>query len=64
MPKLYEYLGIVLYFYAREHLPIHAKKRKEAEKFVKAYYKEITEKWQAFFVLKTEISPERISQKL
>lgn len=100
MPKLYEYLGIVFYFYAREHLPIHvhakfeayetifeliyeagnlieiqqrssgsgpplpAKKRKEAEKFVKAYHKEITDKWQAFFVLKTELSPERITQKL
>lgn len=23
MPKLYEYLGIVFYFYANEHLPIH-----------------------------------------
>jgi len=100
MPKLYEYLGIVFYFYAREHLPIHvyakfedyeikseliyeggnlieiqqrssgsglplpAKKRKEAEKFVKAYHKEITDKWQAFFALKIELSPERITQKL
>jgi hypothetical protein len=23
MPKLYEYAGIVFYFYANEHLPIH-----------------------------------------
>ena len=23
MPKLYEYFGIVFYFYASEHLPIH-----------------------------------------
>lgn len=23
MPKLYEYAGIVFYFYAHEHLPIH-----------------------------------------
>ena len=23
MPKLYEYFGIVFYFYANEHLPIH-----------------------------------------
>jgi hypothetical protein len=100
MPKLYEYLGIVFYFYANEHLPIHvhakyencetifeliyengelvdvqqrpsgsgpplpAKKRKEAEKFVRAYYKEITEKWQTFFILKTEITAERIIRKL
>jgi len=23
MPKLYEYLGIIIYFYSNEHLPIH-----------------------------------------
>jgi hypothetical protein len=23
MPKLYEYFGLVIYFYAREHLPVH-----------------------------------------
>ena len=23
MPKIYEYLGIVLYFYSNEHEPIH-----------------------------------------
>lgn len=23
MPKLYEYLGLVIYFYSREHEPIH-----------------------------------------
>lgn len=79
MPKLYEYFGIVFYFYASEHLPIHvhakfenyetifeliyengeltdvnqrssssgpllpAKKCKQAETFVRAYHKEITE---------------------
>ena len=100
MPKLYEYFGIVFYFYASEHLPIHvhakfehyetifeliyengeltavqqrssgsgpplpAKKRKQAETFVRAYHKEITEKWQTFFILKTEISAERITRKL
>ncbi len=100
MPKLYEYFGIIFYFYANEHLPIHvhakyessetifeliyenselievkqrlsvtgpplpAKKRREAEKFVRAYYKEITEKWQAFFILKTELSAERITRRL
>ena len=100
MPKLYEYLGIVFYFHAREHLPIHVhakyekyetiseliyengelvdvqerasgsgpplpvRKRKEAETFVRAYHKEITEKWQTFFILKTEITPERITRKL
>jgi hypothetical protein len=28
MPKIYEYLGIVLYFYSREHEPIHIHARK------------------------------------
>ncbi|AQG79346.1 DUF4160 domain-containing protein [Spirosoma montaniterrae] len=41
-----------------------AKKRKEAEKFVRAYYDKITEKWEAFFILKKEITAERITQKL
>ena len=100
MPKLYEYFGIVFYFYAHEHLPIHVhakyenyetifeliyengelidvqqrssaggpnlpvKKRREAEIFVKAYHREITEKWQTFFILKTDVTAERITRKL
>lgn len=28
MPKLYEYLGIVIFFYANEHKPIHVHARK------------------------------------
>ena len=28
MPKIYEYFGIVFYFYANEHLPIHVHARK------------------------------------
>ncbi len=27
MPKIYEYLGIILFFYAREHEPIHVHAR-------------------------------------
>jgi hypothetical protein len=23
MPKIYEYLGLIFFFYANEHLPIH-----------------------------------------
>ena len=100
MPKLYEYFGIVFYFYANEHLSIHvhakfenyetifeliyengeltdvqqrpsssgpplpAKKRKQAEAFVRAYHKGITEKWQTFFILKNEVLAERITRKL
>ncbi len=29
MPKLYEYLGIVLFFYSNEHQPIHVHARHE-----------------------------------
>lgn len=28
MPKLYEYLGIVIYFWSNEHLPIHVHGKK------------------------------------
>lgn len=28
MPKLYEYLGIILFFYSNEHEPIHVHARK------------------------------------
>ena len=28
MPKLYEYLGIIIFFYANEHEPIHVHARK------------------------------------
>jgi hypothetical protein len=24
MPKIYEYVGLIFFFYANEHLPIHA----------------------------------------
>ncbi|MDX2249655.1 MAG: DUF4160 domain-containing protein [Bacteroidia bacterium] len=41
MPKLYEYLGIVIFFYSNEHEPIHVHARKgeyesKAEIIVKA----------------------------
>lgn len=29
MPKLYEYLGLVVFFYANEHEPVHVHCRKE-----------------------------------
>ncbi len=29
MPKLYEYLGILVYFYSNEHEPIHVQGRHE-----------------------------------
>ena len=27
MPKIYEYLGLIFFFYANEHLPIHVHDR-------------------------------------
>ena len=29
MPKIYEYLGLIFLFYAKEHLPIHVQVAKE-----------------------------------
>ena len=31
MPKLYEYLGLSIYFYAGEHLPVHVHGRYRSE---------------------------------
>lgn len=30
MPKLYEYLGLIVFFYANEHEPVHVHCRKES----------------------------------
>lgn len=98
MPKIYEYLGIVLFFYSNEHEPIHihgkfqgreskaeihmlhgkiskiiikdrgqgldSKKRKEFEEFVNAYADDIVEKWIGYFVKKSIIIPQIITQKV
>ena len=29
MPKIYEYLGLIFFFYPNEHLPIHVQVAKE-----------------------------------
>ena len=50
MPKLYEYLGIVVFFYSHEHEPIH----------VHAQYNEQESKAE-FFILDGKITEIRIS---
>ena len=100
MPKIYEYLGFIFFFYSNEHEPIHVHvikgdrqtvfelilsdgylieihRRKDsgykmledrdssqAEQFIKAYYKNIIEKWMNFFVLKKRVRCTLITKKL
>jgi hypothetical protein len=33
MPKIYEYLGLIFFFYSNEHLPIHVSKAECEMKF-------------------------------
>ena len=67
MPKLYEYLGLIFFFYANEHLPIHVHvslAEYESKMELKAYHEKIVEKWTAFFVQNKKITCEVINQKL
>lgn len=100
MPKIYEYLGFIFFFYSNEHEPIHVhviksgrqtvfelilsggdlveiRRRKEsgysllddkdsilAEEFIRAYYKNIIEKWMNFFVLKKRVRCTLITKKI
>ena len=100
MPKIYEYLGFIFFFYSNEHEPIHVhviksgqqtvfelilsdgvlveiRRRKEsgynlldekdailAEDFIRAYYKNIIDKWMNFFVLKKRVRCTLITKKI
>ena len=100
MPKIYEYLGFIFFFFSNEHEPIHVhviksgrqtvfelilsdgnliaiRRRKEsgyemldegeviqAEKFIKAYYRNIIDKWMNFFVLKKRIRCTLVTKKV
>ena len=100
MPKIYEYLGFIFFFFSNEHEPIHVhviksgrqtvfelilsdgnlieiRRRKEsgyemldegdaiqAEKFIKAYYKNIIDKWMNFFVLKKRVRCTLVTKKV
>jgi hypothetical protein len=62
MPKVYEYLGLIFFFYANEHLP--SGELKEAVKFVKKYHKGIVDKWTDFFVKNKKVKCEVIKKKI
>lgn len=100
MPKIYEYLGFIFFFFSNEHEPIHVhviksgrqtvfelilsdgnlievRRRKEscyemlderdsiqAEKFIKAYYRKIIDKWMNFFVLKKRVRCTLVTKKV
>ena len=38
MPKLYEYLGIILFFYSNEHEPIHMENTQDVNQKLKFIY--------------------------
>ena len=48
MPKIYEYLGLIFFFYANEHLPIHVHVAKgESESKVELFFSNgKLEKWE------------------
>lgn len=100
MPKIYEYLGFIFFFFSNEHEPIHVhvtksgqqtvfelilmdgdlveirsraeagyeplgeKDAKTAEDFIRAYYKNIVEKWMNFFVLKKRVRCTQITKRV
>jgi len=60
MPKLYEYMGLYIMFYANDHEPIHVHcKYQDTES--KA---DIIRKWIDFFVYNVEIQSEKITRKI
>ena len=76
MPKLYEYLGLIILFYSHEHEPIHvhckfqgkepldSQNLKKFKKLVETYRDDIVRKWVDFFVYNKPIESERITKKL
>ena len=100
MPKIYEYLGFIFFFFSNEHEPIHVhvinsgyqtifelvildgelieirrrsakgytplseKDATVAEEFIRAYYRNIVEKWMNFFVLKKRVRCTQINKKI
>jgi hypothetical protein len=75
MPKLYEYLGILIFFYCNEHKPIHvhgryrkcpllSDKANEFVGFVTAYADEIIQKWSDFFVYGRKVKSKVIRKRI
>ena len=63
MPKLYEYFGLVVFFYANEHEPIHVHGEYQGG-HARAKAEDIVHRWVDFFVLKKHNKPEIITRKL
>jgi hypothetical protein len=68
MPKVYEYLGLIFFFYANEHLPIHVHvSLAEFESKIELTYENhegIVEKWTNFFVKNKKVKCEVITKKI
>lgn len=60
MPKLYEYFGLIVLFYANEHEPVHVHGKSQGRES----RAEIVTKWIDFFVFHKAIKPERITRRL
>lgn len=61
MPKLYEYFGLIVMFYANEHEPVHVHGKFQG---CESRADDIVAKWIDFFVLHKPITPERITRRL
>lgn len=67
MPKIFEYLGIIIFFYSNEHEPIHVHARKgeyESKAEFIIHNGEIIEKWINYFVYRKDVEFERINEKI
>ena len=79
MPKLYKYLGIIVFFYSNEHEPIHVHGRygnceskkplspsqsKDFKKLVSVLADEIIQSWINYFVYHKKIIAKNIEGKL
>ncbi len=54
MPKIFEYLGILIFFYSNEHEPIH----------VHGKYDGLVQKWIDYFVYHKDIEFEKINTRI
>lgn len=61
MPKLYEYFGLIIMFYANEHEPVHVHGKFQDRE---SRASDIVSKWIDFFVLHKPVKSERITRRL
>jgi hypothetical protein len=64
MPKIFEYLGILMFFYSNEALPLKGKDLKDFEEFLDKFADKIVEKWVTYFIYHKEVDFERITRRL